>query len=152
MTPDTRRRRAFRALEWLSNWTFVQMARIAHREGDLHEAQHILVAMNAGDTTDCGPTCPLRLPEEQAMERARWEARKAMCLAVRSAALDPSVDPYVGATADHILAWLDAEGWDVVRVAAATSTPRETLRRIVQQDGAGAGLRYILRDQGETDA
>ena len=52
----------FRLLERVDSWCLVQMAKIAARRDDIHEAQHILAAMNAGESRDCGPICPYRKP------------------------------------------------------------------------------------------
>lgn len=57
---DVRRRISWRVLERLTGWTLVQMARLAARDRDLHELQHIGAQMDAGDTTRCGPDCRLR--------------------------------------------------------------------------------------------
>jgi hypothetical protein len=57
---DVRRRLTWRAMEALVGWLLVAMARLAARDLDLHELQHIGAQMEAGDTSRCGPDCRLR--------------------------------------------------------------------------------------------
>jgi hypothetical protein len=68
---DVRRLRRWRLLERLVGAGLFLMARLACREGDLHEANHLLAQLEAGDTTNCGPDCPLRCPTVRNYEGVR---------------------------------------------------------------------------------
>ncbi len=65
---DVRRRWRFRALTAVVDWSLYRMALLANRDGDRHELHHIDVQMAAGETSECGPDCPLR----HAKGRIRW--------------------------------------------------------------------------------